>query len=136
MISQPIRRYSTSDLFEKENPAFKTFHTCLVLFNTELYTLTPFSVTLQTGGVEPLKGISLHSESVKKRQKGVIQYFSWCYLTLIWCNVLITPGWCRVNTNMVYNYTALGVTVTSSLFLCILMTIDIDHKIMTIIILL
>ena len=45
-ISQPIRRYSTSDLFEKENPAFKTFHTCLVLFNTELHTLTPLSVTL------------------------------------------------------------------------------------------
>ena len=44
-ISQPIRRYSTSDLFEKENPAFKTLHTCLVLFNTELYTLTPLSVT-------------------------------------------------------------------------------------------
>ena len=118
MISQPIRCYSTSDLFEKENPAFKTFHTCLVLFNTELYTLTPLSVTLQTGGVEPLQGISLHSESVKKSQQSVIQYFSWCYLTLTWCNVLITPAWCRVNTNMVYNYTALGVTVTSSLFLC------------------
>ena len=77
MISQPIRHYSTSDLFEKENPAFKTFHTCLVLFNTEFYTLTPFSVTLHTGGVEPLQGISLHSESVKKRQQGVVQYFAY-----------------------------------------------------------
>ena len=66
MISQPIRHYSTSDLFEKENPAFKTFHTCLALFYTELYTLTPLSVTSQTGGVEPFQGISFLSESVKK----------------------------------------------------------------------
>ena len=43
---------------------------------------------------------------------------SWCYSTLTWCNVLITPGWCRVNITMVYNYTALSVTVTSSLFPC------------------
>ena len=45
VILQPIRRYSTSDLFEKENPAFKTFHTCLVFFTTEWYTLIPLSVT-------------------------------------------------------------------------------------------
>ena len=77
MIFQPIRRYSTSDLFEKENPAFKTFHTCLVFFNTEWYTLIPLSVTWQTGGVEPLQGISLHDESAKKRQQGVIQYFAY-----------------------------------------------------------
>ena len=43
---------------------------------------------------------------------------SWSYSTLTWCNVLITPGWCRVNTTMGYNYTALSVTVTSSLFPC------------------
>ena len=64
------------------------------------------------------RGFLYIAKGLKKRQQGVIQYFSWCYLTLTWCNVLITPGWCRVNTNMVYNYTALGVTVTSSLFLC------------------
>ena len=65
MIFQPIRRYSTSDLFEKENPAFKTFHTCLVLFNSKLYTLTPFSVTLQTGGVELLQGAKVEKNASK-----------------------------------------------------------------------
>ena len=32
-----------------------------------------------------------------------------------WCNCLITPGWYRVNTNMVYKYTTLGVTVVEVL---------------------
>ena len=62
---------------KKKTQRLRHFTLVLVFFNTEWYTLIPLSVTWQTGGVEPLQGISLHSESAKQRQQGVIQYFAY-----------------------------------------------------------
>ena len=41
------------------------------------FTHLHYSCALQTGGVEPLPGISFHRERVKKLQQGVIQYFAY-----------------------------------------------------------
>ena len=41
------------------------------------FTHLHYSCALQTGGVEPLQGISFHRERVKKLQQGVIQYFAY-----------------------------------------------------------
>ena len=90
----------------------------LTLDGTHLY----HSVWLDKPVVlNPCRGL-LYMAKVQKNASKVLYStsltLSWCYSTLTWCNVLITPGWCLLNTTMVYNYTALSVTLKSSLFPC------------------